>query len=143
MMFPHSVPETEPPIGTIAQFNMSFKSGGGMSTDMLIRTEAGWQNRPGTVQPMDIRSWQDLTDLEHMNANIQRRNPGSSAEFVGVHVQIVAAVPRGPKALDFPQRIDVTKAGYVEGTIKVRNLINEAVNSGAVAAVYVQPLEES
>ena len=48
---------------------------------------------------------------------------------------------RGPKVLDFPQRIDVTREAYVEGTVKVRELINNAVNSGATAAVYVQPLE--
>lgn len=49
---------------------------------------------------------------------------------------------RGPKAMDFPQRVDVTREGYVEGTLKVRDLINDAVNGGAVAAVYVQPLEK-
>jgi hypothetical protein len=54
----------------------------------------------------------------------------------------VARLERGPKALDYPQRVDVTKGSYVEGTIKVRDLINGVVNSGAVAAVYVQPIEQ-
>lgn len=87
-MFPQDVPEVEPPVGTVAIFNSSFASGAGSSSNMMLRTEEGWTERPGRWQ--DSRTWQELTDLEYRNAEIQRRNPGSHVKWITVQVQIIA-----------------------------------------------------
>jgi hypothetical protein len=91
-MFEHFVPETEPPIGTVASFHYSFISGGGSSTGYLMRGASGWSSGPNP-QRHDIRTWEGLTDLEARNADIQQRNPGSTAVFTTVDVRIHATPP--------------------------------------------------
>ena len=54
---------------------------------------------------------------------------------------IMQPVTKGPQVLDFPRRIDITTETYGDGTRTVLTEINGIINSGAVAAVYVQPLE--
>ena len=91
-MFSHFVPETEPPVGTVASFHYSFISGGGSSTGLLMRGPSGWSESP-YPQRHNLRTWGDLTDLEARNADIQQRRPGSTAVFTAVDVRIHAAPP--------------------------------------------------
>lgn len=86
-MFPHAVPDVEPPVGTVAAFHRSFTSGGGTSTRLLLRTGAEWSDNE---HGRDARTWQELTDLEFMNTEVQHRNPRSTSTFVTVEVSIVA-----------------------------------------------------
>lgn len=87
-MFPHRVPRQEPPIGTVAIFNTAFHSGGGSSTNMLIRTDRGWLPSPDSKQ--ETSSWAALTGLEERNAAIQESRPGSTAVVVAIEVQIIS-----------------------------------------------------
>lgn len=87
-MFPHDVPEVEPPIGTVAVFRHSFQSGAGSSSNMMVRTERGWQERPGDSRY--VKSWQSLTDMNYINGETLKDNPSSTALFIGVQVQIIA-----------------------------------------------------
>jgi hypothetical protein len=93
-MFEHFVPETEPPIGTFASFHYSFASGGGSSSGFLMHSPSGWSDSVNP-QPHNTRTWESLTDLEARNAEIQRRNPGSTAVFTTVDVRIHAVPPVG------------------------------------------------
>lgn len=86
-MFKHTVPDTEPPVGTVASFHYSFESGGGSSTGYMMRGPEGWSTGPNP-QRHDISTWADLTDLEARNADIQRRRPGSTAVFTALEVLI-------------------------------------------------------
>jgi hypothetical protein len=88
-MFPHSVPEQEPPVGTVASFNYSFASGGGSSSGLLIRSADGWSDSP-EPRAHELRTWETLTDLEARNAAVQKRTPGSTAVFTAVQVRIHA-----------------------------------------------------
>lgn len=87
-MFPHRVPRHEPPVGTVAIFNTAFHSGGGSSTNMLIRTDRGWLPAPDSKQ--EASSWGALTNLEERNAAIQESRPGSTAVVVAIEVQIIS-----------------------------------------------------
>lgn len=90
--FSNYVPETEPPVGTVASFDYSFASGGGSSTGYLMRSTEGWSSDPNP-QGHNIRTWQGLTDLAARNADIQQRRPGSTAVFTSVKVTIHASPP--------------------------------------------------
>lgn len=91
-MFPHFVPDEEPPVGTVASFRYSFASGGGSATGFMMRGPSGWSDGPNP-QPHNVRTWQSLADLDFRNAEIQRRSPGSTAVFVAVEVSIHATPP--------------------------------------------------
>jgi hypothetical protein len=96
-MFPHDVPVTEPPVGTVAVFRSSFAEGGGSSTHMMLHTENGWST--DVYGRRDLLSWAELTDLDTMNAAIVARDPRSTARYVAVQVVIVAApLPQGAGA---------------------------------------------
>lgn len=87
-MFPHRVPRQEPPVGAVAVFNTAFASGGGSSTNMLIRTEDGWARSPEPKH--ECFSWETLTDLDAKNAEVQKIRPGSPKRVVAVQVQIIS-----------------------------------------------------
>lgn len=92
LMFPHAVPAVEPDLGTVAVFNAAFATGSGTSSGMLIRTADGWSDDPNG---RGARTWEQLTDLDALNARIQERHPGSTASFAAVEVKVVA-LPLGP-----------------------------------------------
>jgi hypothetical protein len=87
-MFPHKVPREEPRVGTVAVFNTAFASGGGASTNMLIRTEEGWARSPEPKH--ECFSWETLTDIDTKNAAVQEIKPGSPKRVVAVEVQIIS-----------------------------------------------------
>lgn len=87
MMFPHDVPDAEPPLGTIAEFRSSFAGGGGSSTGFMMRGKKGWST---ASFGHDLRSWENLTSLDSRNAEIKERNAKSSARYAGVQVLIIA-----------------------------------------------------
>lgn len=91
-MILNSVPDTEPPIGTVASFHYRFASGGGTSTGIMLRTAAGWTSSAGNI-PYDTFSWAYLTDIEAMNAATQQRTPGSTAVRTALEVRIHATPP--------------------------------------------------
>jgi hypothetical protein len=86
LMFSHHVPDTEPPVGTVAEFRGAFVSGGVTSSGMLVRTDRGWSTSPSGSDP---RSWKSLTDLDTMNAAVLERDPNSTAAFGAVRVRII------------------------------------------------------
>ncbi|WP_230854498.1 hypothetical protein [Arthrobacter terrae] len=88
----HFVPETEPPVGTVSSFHYRFASGAGTATGFMMRGPGGWSSKP-SPQRHDICIWESLTDLEALNADIQQRNPGSTAVFAAVEVRIHATPP--------------------------------------------------
>ncbi|SDQ15969.1 hypothetical protein [Pseudarthrobacter chlorophenolicus] len=88
-----SIPETEPPIGTVASFHYRFASGGGTSTGIMLHTAAGWTSSAGNI-PYDTFSWAYLTDIEAMNAATQQRTPGSTAVRTALEVRIHATPPQ-------------------------------------------------
>jgi hypothetical protein len=123
-MFPQDVPEVEPPIGTVAIFNSSFESGAGSSSNMMLRTEEGWTERPGKWQ--DSRTWQELTDLDYRNAEVQRRNPGSSSKWVTVQVQIIAQPEQKPRpAAEEPSYMLFARANVRDGMNSGPTVVNE------------------
>lgn len=87
LMFTHDVPDSEPPVGTVAEFHGAFTSGGGCSSGLMILTEHGWSTQTSGSFP---RSWEELTDLEVMNAAIDARDPKSKARFGAVEVRLLA-----------------------------------------------------
>lgn len=87
LMFSHDVPDTEPPLGTVAEFHHAFISGGGSSSGLMIRTQAGWSTSSSGSFP---RTWEELTDLDAMNAAIVARNPQSKSRFGAAHVRLLA-----------------------------------------------------
>lgn len=89
-IFQHVVPETEPPVGTVASFHYRFASGAGTSTGIMLHTAAGWTSSAG---PYDKFSWASLTDLDAMNAATQQQTPGSTAVFVALEVRIAVTPP--------------------------------------------------
>lgn len=90
-----SLPDTEPPIGTVASFHYRFASGGGSSTGFLLHTAAGWTSSANNTLH-DTFSWAALTDLDAMNAETQQRTPGSTAVRTSVEVRIHATPPQDP-----------------------------------------------
>jgi len=87
--FHRSVPETEPPVGTVASFYYRFASTAASSSGYMLRTPGGWTDSP----ERPARSWEEMVDLEARNAGIQQRTPGSTAVFVAVEVTIHATPP--------------------------------------------------
>lgn len=88
-----SIPETEPPVGTVASFHYRFASGGSTSTGIMLHTAAGWTSSAGNI-PYDTFSWASLTDIEAMNAATQQRSPGSTAVRTALEVRIHATPPQ-------------------------------------------------
>lgn len=103
-VFAHNVPDTEPPVGTIAVFKTALANGVAKSTNMLIRTPSGWS------RSSDVRhgaySWKTLTDVDAKNAAIKELEKRRGRPFqalanspvVAVQVQIIR-VPR-PDAVE-------------------------------------------
>ncbi len=87
LMFSHNVPDTEPAVGTVAEFRSAFLSGAGAGSGMLASTELGWADSPSG---RDARSRKSLTDLDTINAAILKENPASKANFGAVNVRIIA-----------------------------------------------------
>lgn len=87
LMFKHDVPDTEPALGTVAEFHGAFTSGGGYSSGLMILTEHGWSNQTSGSFP---RTWAEMTDLDVMNAAIVARDPKSKARIGAVEVRLLA-----------------------------------------------------
>jgi hypothetical protein len=83
------VPETEPPVGTVASFHYRFASGVYSTTSYMLHTPGGWSDSP----ERPARSWAEMTDLEARNAGVQQRNPGSTAVAVSLEVRVHASPP--------------------------------------------------
>lgn len=87
--FQHFVPETEPPVGTVASFHYRSISGSVSVSNYMLRTPGGWTDSP----QRSARSWEMLIDLDALNAAIQQRNPGSTAVAVALEIRIHSTPP--------------------------------------------------
>lgn len=87
--FDHIVPETEPPVGTVASFHYRFVSGAYSHSGYMLHTPGGWSDSPERPS----RSWEEMVDLEARNAGVQQRTPGSTAVAVSLEVRIHASPP--------------------------------------------------
>jgi hypothetical protein len=85
----HFVPETEPPVGTVASFHYRFASGAYSNTGFMLHTPGGWSDSP----ERPARFWEEMVDLEARNAGVQQRTPGSTAVAVSLEVRIHVTPP--------------------------------------------------
>lgn len=88
-MFEHIVPETEPPVGTVASFHYRFVTGAYSHSGYMLHTPGGWRDSP----ERPARSWAEMVDLEARNAGIQQRTPGSTAVATSLEVRIHVTPP--------------------------------------------------
>lgn len=66
LMFPHDVPATEPPEGSVILVRGSYPSGAGYGGHIRIRVGDEWRTDP--TSSYNARTWPQLTDLSVINA---------------------------------------------------------------------------
>jgi hypothetical protein len=93
LLFGHNVPDTEPPIGTVAEFSWAFRNGLAYTTGLMVRLDTGWATSSKEARIEELRTWAELTDPEVINARLRLSNPETKL-FVST-VDVNQAVPTG------------------------------------------------
>ena len=104
MAYTYTDLSVEPPIGTVAVFNGRFTSGGGYSSNMLVRMDDGWGSDITNRRPDELRTWKQLADVQTRNAEHTVLYPNASTRVESIECTIVA----GPTTAADSARADMT-----------------------------------